>query len=53
MADLQAQFDLAMQVRDRTSAANEAVIRIRNVKAQIDDRISKAGNVKLPEAAPN
>ena len=42
MADLQAQFDLAMQVRDRTSAANEGVIRIRNVKSQIDDRVKKA-----------
>ncbi|MGH7462197.1 MAG: glycosyl hydrolase, partial [Longimicrobiales bacterium] len=52
MADLQAQFELAIQVRDRTSAANEAVIRIRDVKAQIDDRVKKASsNMKLPDAA--
>ena len=40
-ADLQAQFDLAMQVRNRTSEANDAVVRIRDVKAQIDDRVTK------------
>lgn len=51
LADLQAQFDLAMQVRDRTSAANEAVIRIRDVKAQVDDRVKKANNMKMGDAA--
>jgi photosystem II stability/assembly factor-like uncharacterized protein len=49
-ADLQAQFDLAMQVRNRTSEANEAVIRIRNVKAQVDDRMRRANNVKASDA---
>ena len=38
-ADLQAQFDLAMQVRERTSDANEAVIRIRDYAAQIRERM--------------
>jgi len=38
-ADLQAQFDLAMQVRDRTSDAHEAVMRIRDLSAQIRDRM--------------
>ena len=38
-ADLQAQFDLAMRVRDRTSDANEAVIRIRDYAAQIRQRV--------------
>ena len=42
-ADLQAQFDLASQVRDRTSAANEAVVRIRGLKKQIGE---KAGALK-------
>jgi hypothetical protein len=44
VADLQAQFDLAMQVRNRFSEANEGVVRIRNVKGQIDDRVQKANN---------
>ena len=42
-ADLEAQFALAMQVRDRTSAANEAVIRIRDIRKQADDRLKQAG----------
>jgi photosystem II stability/assembly factor-like uncharacterized protein len=51
MPDLQAQFDLAMQVRNRTSEANEGVIRIRNVKAQIDDRVAKANDGKFADMA--
>jgi hypothetical protein len=42
LADLQARFDLAMQIRNRTSEANEAVIRIRDMKSQIDERIAAA-----------
>ena len=38
-ADLQARFDLAVQIRDRVSEANEAVILIREIKAQIDERL--------------
>jgi photosystem II stability/assembly factor-like uncharacterized protein len=45
MADLQAQFDLARQVRDRFSEANQAVIAIRDIKSQIDDRIEKDASV--------
>ncbi len=37
-ADFRAQFDLAMQVRDRVSAADEAVIRIRSLKDQAKSR---------------
>ena len=51
MAELQAQFELATQVRDRTSAANEAVIRIREIKTQIDDRTKQGNDAKLTEAA--
>jgi photosystem II stability/assembly factor-like uncharacterized protein len=40
-ADLQAQFTLAVQISQRVSDANRAVIRIREVKAQITDRIAK------------
>lgn len=41
-ADLAEQFKLAIQVRDKTSEANEAVIRIRDLKKQIKDRSDKA-----------
>jgi hypothetical protein len=39
--DLQEQFDLAMKVRDKASQANEAVLLIRGIKAQIKDRRAK------------
>jgi hypothetical protein len=42
MADLVAQFDFLIQIRDRVSAANEAVITARDVKDQIADRLKKA-----------
>ena len=41
-ADLQAQYALARQVSDQTSAANEAVIRIREIRKQVEDRFSIA-----------
>ena len=44
--DVQAQFELANRVRAATSAANEGVILIRDVKAQVDDRISKDASVR-------
>ena len=34
-ADYRAQYDLAMQVRDATSAANDAVVKIRTMKAEL------------------
>ena len=37
-ADLEEQFRLAAQIRDKVSEANEAVILIRNLKKQIGDR---------------
>src|SRR5947209_1669413 len=39
--DLDEQFRLAVQVRDKTSEANEMVIRIRALKAQIKERMDK------------
>ncbi|MBE0594974.1 MAG: hypothetical protein IH616_21525 [Gemmatimonadales bacterium] len=42
VAQLQARFDLALRIRDRVSAANEAVIRIRALKADIDQRVEQA-----------
>ena len=49
--DLQARFDLALAIRDRTSEANEAVIHIRDLKAQIDARVDEAGNGQVERAA--
>jgi photosystem II stability/assembly factor-like uncharacterized protein len=40
-ADLQKQFDLAMQVRNKTTQANEAVLLVRGIKPQIKDRAGK------------
>ena len=47
LEELRAQFELATRVRDRTSEANEAVIAIRDVKTQVDDRIGKDGSIRL------
>jgi hypothetical protein len=40
-ADLQEQFKLAIQIRDRLSQANETVVKIRGLKDQINDRLAK------------
>ena len=42
-ADLDAQYAVLVQVRDKTSEANNAVRTIRNLKAQLAERRSKAG----------
>ena len=39
--DLREQFDLAIKVRDKSSQANEAVLLIRGIKAQIEERKGK------------
>jgi len=49
-ADLEEQFRFAMQIRDKTSEANEAVLLIRGVKSQIDDRIGKANDRRITSA---
>ncbi len=41
VAQLQERFDLALQIRDRVSAANQAVIQIRDIKAAVDDRLQQ------------
>jgi hypothetical protein len=48
--DLQAQFTLAQQIRDKVTEANEAVIRIRHLKAQAKERAEKAKDKKLTAA---
>jgi hypothetical protein len=41
-ADFQAQYDMLLQIRDKTSQANQMVIDIRDAKEALDDRIAKA-----------
>jgi hypothetical protein len=40
-ADLMEQFTLSMAVRDKVTAANQAVITIRNIRDQVNQRIQK------------
>jgi photosystem II stability/assembly factor-like uncharacterized protein len=46
-ADLDAQFALALRIRDKLSEANEAVIRIRDIKGQVADRQGKSQDRRL------
>jgi hypothetical protein len=50
-ADLQEQFTLALQIRDKVTQANEAVIRIRHLKEQAKARADQAKDAKLTAAA--
>ena len=49
-ADLQKEFELAMKVRNRTSDANNAVLLVRGIKAQIKDRKGKLDSQASPTA---
>ncbi|MEP6494330.1 MAG: glycosyl hydrolase [bacterium] len=49
-ADLQAQFTLAIQLRDKVSEANNAVIQMRDVKRQVTDRLTKSPDAQLKAA---
>jgi photosystem II stability/assembly factor-like uncharacterized protein len=46
-ADLRAQYALATQIRDKVSEANDAVVRIRDVKTQVADRLKKSTDAQL------
>ena len=50
-ADLHKQYEFGRMVRDKTTEANEAVIAIRRVKAQVADRLSKSKDAALARAA--
>jgi photosystem II stability/assembly factor-like uncharacterized protein len=50
-ADLQEQFDLAIQIRDKVSEANNAVILIRNIKEQVKERLAKSSDARVADAA--
>ena len=48
-ADLRAQFALAIRVRDKVSEANNAVIQIRAIEREVEDRLKKSSDAKLKE----
>jgi photosystem II stability/assembly factor-like uncharacterized protein len=50
-ADLQAQFDLAMKVRNRTAEGNEAVILAGAIKDRLSDRVENAKDPQVTAAA--
>ena len=50
-ADLLAQFDLVSKVRDKVSAANDAVIQIRGIRAQLAERVKRANDKRITKAA--
>jgi len=50
-ADLEEQFKLASQVRDKVSEADEMVVLIRAIKKQLKDRAEKAKNPEINAAA--
>ena len=49
-ADLRAQYAFSRRVRDRVSDANNAVIEIRRVTSQLDDRLKRSDDAKLHAA---
>jgi photosystem II stability/assembly factor-like uncharacterized protein len=49
-ADLKEQFDLAIQIRDKVSEANNAVIQIRRIKQEITKRTEKSSDAPLKAA---
>ena len=50
-ADLQAQYAFSRQVRDRVNDANAAVIEIRRVRSQLEDRLKQSTDARLRAAA--
>jgi hypothetical protein len=49
-ADMTEQFTLALQIRDKISEANNAVIRIRKIKDDVKDRLTKSQDPALKAA---
>lgn len=47
--ELQEQFDLAIKIRDKTSAANEAVIQIRSIRNQVNARLKDSDDPGLAQ----
>jgi hypothetical protein len=51
LADVQAQYALARRVNGRVNDANEAVLRLRHIKRQIEERVKVTADLK-PQADP-
>jgi photosystem II stability/assembly factor-like uncharacterized protein len=49
--ELEEQYRLAMQIRDRTSQANEAVVLIRSLRSEIEDRLERNSDAELRRVA--
>jgi photosystem II stability/assembly factor-like uncharacterized protein len=49
-ADLQRRFDFAMQIRNRASEANDAVLLIRGVRKQVEDRLGRTQDAEVKQA---
>ncbi len=47
LADLREQFRFAMQIRDRVSAANEAILKIRAIKKAVTERLGQSDDQGL------
>jgi photosystem II stability/assembly factor-like uncharacterized protein len=50
-ADLQAQYEFGRRIRDKVNEANSAVIAIRRVKAQLENRLEQSDDESLADAA--
>lgn len=50
-ADLVAQYEFGRRIWEKVNEANSAVIAIRRVKAQLDDRLEESDDARLAEAA--
>jgi photosystem II stability/assembly factor-like uncharacterized protein len=48
--DLQRRFDLAMRIRNRASEANDAVLLIRGVRQQVQERLGRTQNTEVRTA---
>jgi photosystem II stability/assembly factor-like uncharacterized protein len=48
-ADIRAEFELALKVRNGTSDANQGVVNIRACTAQVDDRIASANDSEVTQ----
>ncbi len=50
-AHLRERFELAIRIRDRVSEANEAVIRVRDIKAQVGERLEETDDEDIKAQA--
>jgi hypothetical protein len=48
-ADLEEQFKLAQQISEKTSAANDAVVEIRKVRKDLEERLEGTSNPELQQ----